>query len=94
VEYVKTISSGLSQQGWESVVTVNSDDEQVRIFMKFNGEDVEGITVMALEEDEAVFVNVIGDLKPDELGRVMENFDIDMGNHSGGDNGDDDGDDE
>jgi hypothetical protein len=88
VDYVKSISSKLGQQGWESVVTVNSDDEQVRIFMKFNGEDVEGITVMALEEDEAVFVNVIGDLKPDELGKVMKNFDIDMGGH-GDDAGDD-----
>jgi hypothetical protein len=81
VDYVKTVSSKLSQQGWESVVTVNSFDEQVRVFMKFNGENVEGITLMALEEDEAVFVNVIGDLKPDELGKVMDNFDIKMGNH-------------
>ena len=81
VAYVKNISSNLNQQGWESVVTVNSDDEQVRVFMKFNEENVEGITVMALEEDEAVFVNVIGDLKPDELGKVMDNFDINMGNH-------------
>ena len=81
VDFVKSISSNLSQQGWESVVTVNSDDEQVRIFMKFNGKNVEGITVMALAEDEAVFVNVIGDLKPDELGKVMNNFDIDMGKH-------------
>ncbi len=91
VDYVKAISSKLSQQGWESVVTVNSDDEQVRIFMKFNGENVEGITVMALEEDEAVFVNVIGDLKPDELSKVMDNFDIDLGNHDS-DDGDNDGD--
>ena len=60
-------------------MTVNSDDEQVRIFMKFNKSNVEGITVMALEQDEAVFVNVIGNIKPDELGKVMENFDIDMG---------------
>ncbi len=81
VEFVKAISSKLSQQGWESVVTINSDDEQVRIFMKFNGDKVEGITVMALEEDEAVFVNVIGDLKPAELDKVMENFDIEMDSH-------------
>lgn len=86
VEFVKAISSKLSQQGWESVVTINSDDEQVRIFMKFNGDKVEGITVMALEEDEAVFVNVIGDLKPDELDKVMENFDIEMDSHDN-DNG-------
>jgi hypothetical protein len=91
VDYVKAISSKITEQGWESVVTVNSDDEQVRIFMKFSGENVEGITVMALEEDEAVFVNVIGDLKPDELGKVMDNFDIDMGNH-GSHDGDNDGD--
>ncbi len=79
VDFFKSISSKLSQQGWESVVTVNSDDEQVRIFMKFNGKNVEGITVMALAEDEAVFVNVIGDLNPDELGKVMDNFDIEIG---------------
>ena len=37
------------------------------------------LPVMALEQDEAVFINVIGNIKPDELGKVMENFDIDMG---------------
>lgn len=78
IERVKGVSSKLSEQGWESVVTVNSDDEQVRVFMKINNSQVEGITVMALEETEAVFVNVIGDIDPEELGRVMENFDIDI----------------
>ena len=95
VEYVKDVSSKLSQRGWESVVTVNSDDEQVRIFMKINGEVIEGITVMALDEGEAVFVNVIGNLRPDELAQVMDNFDMEMiseslGNGSLGGGGDDD----
>jgi hypothetical protein len=39
---------------------------------------VQGITVMAVEENEAVFVNVIGSLNADELGKVMDNFDIDL----------------
>jgi hypothetical protein len=96
VDYVKGVSTKLSQQGWESVVTVNSDDEQVRIFMKISGEKIEGITVMALQEDEAVFVNVIGNLRPDELEKVMDNFDMEMisesiGNGSLG-GGDDDND--
>lgn len=81
VDYVKTVSSQLSQRGWESVVTVNSADEQVRIFMKLNSDRVEGITVMAVQDDEAVFVNVIGNINPEELGKVMDKFDIDMGNH-------------
>jgi len=60
------------------VVTVNSADEQVRVFMKLNDDSVEGITVMALQEDEAVFVNVIGNIRPEELQRVMDNFDVDI----------------
>ena len=79
VDYVRQVSGALASQGWESVVTVNSPDEQVRIFMKMNAERVDGISVMAVEANEAVFVNVIGNLDPEELGRVMDNFDIDMG---------------
>jgi len=78
LDLVRDVSSKLSAVGWESVVTVNSDDEQVRIFMKMNGESVEGITVMAVESTEAVFVNVIGNISPDELERVMDNFDVDI----------------
>ena len=81
LDYVKTVSSQLNQLGWESVVTVNSADEQVRIFMKMNSDRVEGITVMAVEENEAVFVNVIGDINPADLGNVMDRFDIDLGDH-------------
>jgi len=78
VGLVKDVSSKLSSQGWDSVVTVNSNDEQVRIFMMINDNQVEGITVMALDEEEAVFVNVIGNIDPQELSRVMDNFDIDI----------------
>ncbi len=78
VDFVKDISAKLSEQGWESVVTVNSNEEQVRIFMKINEDKVEGITVMAVEENEAVFVNVIGSLNPEELEKVMDNFDVDV----------------
>lgn len=79
VDLVKDIAGKLSTQGWESVVTVNSADEQVRVFMKINGETVDGITVMAVEDTEAVFVNVIGNINPAELERVMDNFDVNIG---------------
>ena len=84
VDLVKNISTKLNDQDWESVVTVNSADEQVRIFMKINGDTVDGITVMAVEESEALFINIIGDINPEELSKVMENFDIELGS-----NGDD-----
>lgn len=85
VDLVKDISGKLSAQGWESVVTVNSADEQVRVFMKLNGETVDGITVMAVEDTEAVFVNVIGNINPAELERVMDNFDVNIGDDADSD---------
>jgi hypothetical protein len=78
IDYVKDTSDKLNELGWEPVVTVNSADEQVRIFMMINNSKVEGITVMTVEETEAVFVNVIGSISPEELGKVMNNFDIDI----------------
>ena len=78
IEFVKNVSGQLSDMGWESVVTVNDGTEQVRIFMKINDNMVQGITVMAVEPTEAVFVNVIGDLNPEELEKVMDNFDVDI----------------
>ena len=61
-----------------SSTSVNDGSEQVRIFMKINGDMVEGISVMAVEPTEAVFVNVIGNLNPAELEKVMDNFDVDI----------------
>jgi hypothetical protein len=78
LELVKDVSKKLGSMGWESVVTVNSEDEQVRIFMKIDNDMVQGITVMAVEENEAAFVNVIGNLNPKELEHVMENFDVEI----------------
>jgi len=77
-DHVGKISSSLSAMGWESVVKVTEPGEQVRIFMKINGDLVEGITVMAIEQDEAAFINVIGNLNPAELEKVMDNFEIEI----------------
>ena len=78
VDLIRDVSGKLNDRGWESVVTVNSSDEQVRIFMKIDDSQVQGITVMTVEDTEAVFVNVIGSIDPEELGKVMDNFDIEI----------------
>jgi hypothetical protein len=77
-DLIKDVSSRLSSSGWESVVTINSDNEQVRIFMKLNDDRVEGITVMAVDPHEAAFINVIGVLDPSELAELMDRFDVEI----------------
>jgi len=78
LDFVKSVASELSDKGWESIVSVNSKDEQVRILMKINDDKVEGITVIAVEANEAVFVNVIGNISPSEIEKVMDGVDIDL----------------
>jgi hypothetical protein len=75
-DLIKEVSGQLADRGWESVVTVNSKEEQVRIFIKINDDMVEGFTVMAVEEGEAAFVNVIGNLNPSDFEKVMDHIDV------------------
>lgn len=72
------VKSKLKSSGWEPIVQINEEDEQVLIYMKMDGGNMEGLTVMVVDDEEAVFVNVIGQLNPAELGRVMDSLNVDV----------------
>ena len=74
----KEVRGKLNSSGWEPIVQVNEEDEQVLIYMKMEGQNMEGMTVMVVDDEEAVFVNIIGQLNPAELGKVMEVLDVDV----------------
>jgi len=50
----------------------------VQIFMKADGEGMQGLTVMAVDDEEAVFVNLLGSIDPKNLGAIMDNFDVNV----------------
>lgn len=72
------VKDNLKTDGWEPIVQINEDDEQVLIYMKMENGLMEGMTVMVVDDEEAVFINVIGQLNPAELGRVMNSLDVDV----------------
>ena len=77
-DQVGRVKSTLQSSSWQPIVQVNDDGEQVQIFMKMDGDKMNGLTLMAVDDEEAVFINVIGQLDPRELSQVMDNFDIDL----------------
>ncbi|MDZ4728367.1 MAG: DUF4252 domain-containing protein [Xanthomonadales bacterium] len=81
LQKVSQVKSLLQSGSWEPIVQVNEEGEQAQIFIKFSGDVMEGLTVMAVDEEEAVFINIIGQLDPAQLSQVMENFDIDIDSH-------------
>ncbi len=86
LKFIDDTSRTLERDGWRSVVRVNEDDERVRIFMKIaaggaNEGSIEGLTVMVVDagndndgSNEAVFINVAGAIRPEQLGQVASRF--------------------
>lgn len=72
------VKSTLKKKGWEPVVQVNERDEQVLIYMKLNESIMEGMTVMTVDAEEVMFINIIGKLDPKQIGKVMHGFDVDI----------------
>ena len=78
-----TLSRQLESKGWETVVRVRErtgDEEQVNIYLKTNRDIIAGLVVMVLQPDDeegAVFVNIVGDIDPAEIGRLGRKFNID-----------------
>jgi hypothetical protein len=75
---LNSVKSTLQSASWEPVVQVNEDGEQVQIFLKIDGEMIDGLVLMAVDDEEAVFINVLGSLDPVQLGQVMKNFDVEI----------------
>jgi hypothetical protein len=78
MDQLNSVKSTLQSANWEPVVQVNDGGEQVQIFLKIAGENIDGLVLMAVDDEEAVFINVIGSLDPTELSQVMKNFDVDI----------------
>ena len=81
LDQASNMKSLLQSQNWEPIVQVNEPDNQAHIFMKLNNDKMEGLAVMAVDGNEAVFINIIGQLDPNQLSQVMDNFDVDIDDH-------------
>jgi hypothetical protein len=73
------IHSDLDAKGWERVVSVLEKSQEVGVYIKHRGEEaIEGVVVTVVEANkEAVLVNVVGDIRPEQLATVGEKLGID-----------------
>ena len=78
-EQIAAVRAVLQKLDWQPVVQVKESGEEVQIFMKANNGGMQGLTVMSVNEEEAVFVNIIGDIDPSQLESVMSHLDVNVG---------------
>lgn len=74
----RSISKDLRNRGWYRVARVREEENEVYLYVKENGDEIDGLTAMVINEDgEAVFVNIVGQIDPSQIGRIGRKFDID-----------------
>lgn len=69
----------LENQGWDTVARVRDRDERVDIYVKVHNNVIAGMIVMVLEpgsDDGSVFVNIVGEIQPEQIGRIGSRFNI------------------
>ncbi|WP_439106178.1 DUF4252 domain-containing protein [Congregibacter sp.] len=71
-----TVSSKLETLEWEQIVRVREPDDRVNVYVKYTEDRIQGLMVMAVNSEEAVFVNVLGDIDPAHLNKVVDSIDV------------------
>jgi hypothetical protein len=75
---MNNMSSDLENDGWEPVMTIRDDNETVHMLLRMVDERICGMTVLVSDgESEAVIVNLMGDIKPEQFSEVMVALDVD-----------------
>jgi len=74
--FIDDTSGDLERDGWQRAVFVDDDEAKVRVYLKFDGSNATGITVMVAgdRDDEAVFINVAGLINPTQLGMLARKY--------------------
>ncbi|UCE17798.1 MAG: DUF4252 domain-containing protein [Gemmatimonadota bacterium] len=74
---VTDMGQKLDREGWEKIVRVKDYDEQVYVYMKSTNGNIDGMVVIAVEYDEeAAFVNIVGEITPESLEKLYGRFSI------------------
>ncbi len=73
------IASKLTADAWERTVLVRDEESTVHMFIKTANDAIAGMTVMVVEpSSEAVFINIVGEIDPAQLGRVASKFGVSL----------------
>ncbi len=77
-ERAQKVRSELNQKGWERLVMARNQGQDVSVYVKTQDKDtVQGLVVIAVDaSNQAVFVNIVGDIKPDKLAMLGDKLNI------------------
>ncbi len=77
---VRTAMRGASERlrraGWKTMVRLEESDESTYVFYREQDGNVLGLTVLSLEDEEAMLINLVGPIDPVQLGQLARGLDL------------------
>jgi len=73
------IRKDLAGKGWERIVAAQQNNQDVGIYLKVSDKgEVQGLVAVVLDgEQHAVFVNIVGEIKPEQVAMIGEKLHLD-----------------
>lgn len=75
-ERVQKMSAQLRDDNWQPVMLIQEEDEQTHMLMRSRGDQIQGITLITSDEEEAVVINIMGHLDPVDFTHAMAALDV------------------
>ena len=77
-QYVKKVAATLKDDDWDTLMRFKDGDESTTISTKYHNDNMVGLMVVVFSpDDEAMFINVVGDLDLGKLMRLATDLDTD-----------------
>ncbi|MCF8242850.1 MAG: DUF4252 domain-containing protein [Melioribacteraceae bacterium] len=75
---VKEVDSKLMARNWDRIVRTRSNNESANVYIKTGADDsIVGLVVTAFDSNgEAAFVNIVGKIDLEAIGKLSQKFDI------------------
>lgn len=74
---MENMSTELQEDGWIPVALVREENEQVHMLLRMKDDEIRGMTVLIMDgHSEAVIVNLMGEIHPEQFSDVMVALDV------------------
>ena len=69
----------LEDRGWKATLIVRDEGVETYIYLKETAGKIDGLTLLSLSPgEEAVAINIVGRIDPEQIGRLAQHFDVDV----------------
>ncbi len=84
---VAKISKELAGKGWQRIVSAQQQGKAANIYLKMTDKGaVQGLVAMVMDgKEHAVFANIVGEIKPEQISMLADKLHIDALKHIGSD---------